>query len=77
MKYEEINNILFRDLLNDEDQNIFCRSPKRIKLIIDNQVYILTAYRKEKYYVTIIPMIYQGAKSFNVEWKPGDNIFEL
>ena len=40
-------------------------------------VYILTGSRQEKYYVHIIPMTYQGAKSYDIEWKQGDNILEF
>ena len=77
MKYEELNHIIFGDLLKDENQNIDSKSSKRVKLIIDKSIYIITGFRKDKYYITIIPMIYQGAKPFNKEWNPGDNIFEF
>ena len=73
----EINNIIFGELLLDKEQYIYSKSTKKVKIIIDGMVYILTGSRQEKYYVHIIPMTYQGAKSYNIEWKEGDNILEF
>jgi hypothetical protein len=77
MKYEELNEMIFGELVRDYDQDIFSKSSKRVKLIIGKTIYIITGFRKEKYYLNIIPMIFQGSKSYYCEWKPGDNIFEL
>lgn len=77
MTSDELNKIIFADLLLDKDQYIYSKSTKRVKLIIDGMVYILTGSRQEKYYVHIIPMTYQGAKSYDIEWKQGDNILEF
>jgi len=77
MTSDELNKIIFADLLLDKDQYIYSKSTKRVKLIIDGIVYILTGSRQEKYYVHIIPMTYQGAKSYDIEWKQGDNILEF
>ena len=77
MTSDELNKIIFTDLLLDKDQYIYSKSTKRVKLIIDGIVYILTGSRQEKYYVHIIPMTYQGAKSYDIEWKQGDNILEF
>ena len=40
-------------------------------------VYILTGSRQEKYYVQIIPMVFQGSKYITHEWEEGDNILEF
>ena len=77
MTSDELNKIIFADLLLDKDQYIYSKSTKRVKLIIDGIVYILTGSRQEKYYVHIIPMTYQGSKSYDIEWKQGDNILEF
>jgi len=77
MTSDELNKIIFADLLLDKDQYIYSKSTKRVKLIIDGMVYILTGSRQEKYYVHIIPMTYQGAKSYDIEWKQGDDILEF
>jgi hypothetical protein len=77
MTSDELNKIIFADLLLDKDQYIYSKSKKRVKLIIDGMVYILTGSRQEKYYVHIIPMTYQGAKTYDIEWKQGDNILEF
>ena len=77
MTSDELNKIIFADLLLDKDQYIYSKSTKRVKLIIDGMVYILTGSRQEKYYVHIIPMTYQGAKSYDIEWKQGDDILDF
>jgi len=77
MTSDELNKIIFADLLLDKDQYIYSKSTKRVKLIIDGMVYILTGSRQEKYYVHIIPMTYQGAKTYDIEWKQEDNILEF
>ena len=77
MDSEALNEIIFGDLLRDQDQDIFSKSSKRVKLIIDKTVYIITGFRKDKFYLHLIPMLFQGSKSYHCEWKPGDNIFEL
>ena len=77
MKLEELNEYIFGDLIRDKEQYIYTKSSKRVKLIIDKSVYIITGFRTEKYYVNIIPMVHQGAKTYTIEWKEGDNIFKL
>jgi len=77
MTSDELNKIIFGDLLLDKEQYIYSKSTKRVKLIIDGMVYILTGSRQEKYYVHIIPMIFQGSKYITQEWREGDNILEF
>jgi len=77
MTSDELNKIIFGDLLLDEEQYIYSKSTKRVKIIIDGMVYILTGSRQEKYYVHIIPMSFQGSKYITHEWREGDNILEF
>ena len=53
MESEALNEMIFGDLVRDNDQDIFSKSSKRVKLIIDKAIYIITGFRKDKYYLHI------------------------
>tara|TARA_Y100000287_G_C14125898_1_gene307317 strand:+ start:445 stop:726 length:282 start_codon:yes stop_codon:yes gene_type:complete len=77
MASDELTNLIFGDLICDVDQDIYCKSSKRVKLVIGETTYLITGFRKDKYYLQITPMLFQGVKTYSTEWTPGDNILEL
>jgi len=77
MASDELTELIFGDLICDFDQDIYCKSSKRVKLVIVETTYLITGFRKDKYYLQITPMLFQGSKTYSTEWTPGDDILKL